>query len=261
MIPAILFVLLAHLPLPQAPAATDVTRLALSPAKAITEIDTGKLKGEPTRLSWESDTSRLYLRTTEVDRWLNERTHHYLISMSAPTAVEVEPGWASAYWAWKSERFSPADPAFKVEIESTTKRLSSTSTVRGGDIAGMGGDPSMGTGGGSMPAQTAVDAAMQSQQATTLTGRVKGQIVGEWTNQQPQPGKQMGWAPTPMTALAYVDPRKHLMLVDRDGRTREVPGAVDVMLPAWSTNGKQLAYLQKKDKKKYTLMVMDVGQQ
>ena len=43
------------------------------------------------------------------------------------------------------------------------------------------------------------------------------------------------------------------------GRTIEVPGATDVLLPAWSPDGTRLAYLQKKDKKKYVLNVVEVG--
>ncbi len=243
------------------PVNVDVTKLTLSPAKAVVELDTGKLKGDPARLAWNTD-GTLYLRAVEVDRWLNERARHYLIALPspAPASAESEPIWANSYWFWKCDRTAPGDATLKIEVESRKQPVRSTSAPRGADIAGMGGDRPVGAGGDTMPTGSAVDAAMGAQAAATTTLRVKGQVVGEWVNQQPQPGQRFGWAPAPMGAAVFVDARKRLMLLDREGRTREVPGATEAVLPAWSPDGKQIAYLQKKDKKKYVLMVLDVTQ-
>jgi Tol biopolymer transport system component len=62
-----------------------------------------------------------------------------------------------------------------------------------------------------------------------------------------------------MGAIAYVSSKKRLVLMDSAGRKRELAGAKDVALPAWSDNGARLAYLQKKDKKTYVLMVVELG--
>ena len=88
--------------------------------------------------------------------------------------------------------------------------------------------------------------------------RVKGQVVGEWENVLPQPGMRFGWAPAGIDAIAYVNSNKRLSLLDRAGHTLEVAGTANVLLPAWSSDGKQIAYLQKKDKKKYSLMLVDI---
>jgi Tol biopolymer transport system component len=73
------------------------------------------------------------------------------------------------------------------------------------------------------------------------------------------PGLTFGWAPSPMGVLAFVDDKKRLVLIDRVGHKLEVPGATDVLLPAWSPDGTRIAYLQKKGKKAYTLNVIEVG--
>jgi Tol biopolymer transport system component len=73
------------------------------------------------------------------------------------------------------------------------------------------------------------------------------------------PGLMYGWAPAPLGALAYADDKGRLVIIDRMGHKLVVPGTSGVVLPAWSPDGKSIAYLQKKDKKKYALMVVEVG--
>ena len=264
----VLFVILLGQAAPTTPApAVDVTRLLVSAPRLVAEIDTAKVQGDPVGLAWNTD-GTLYLRASQADRWGNERARHYLIATSAlPSVLKATdgvPAWAASYWVMKSQLSSPGNPALKVDVESRTQTARTTNTANAGDLAGMssaalppttGGDK----GGGGSPQSTAVDAAMKGIQSRITTMRVKGQVVGEWENVLPQPGMRFGWAPAGIDAIAYVNSNKRLSLLDRAGHTLEVAGTANVLLPAWSSDGKQIAYLQKKDKKKYALMMVDVS--
>jgi hypothetical protein len=98
-------------------------------------------------------------------------------------------------------------------------------------------------------------AANSGVMVTIITLRLKGQVVGEWSDTPLQPGMRLGWSPAPMGLLAYVDAENHLALMDRQGRKLRVPGTASVLLPAWSLDGRQIVYLQKKNPKTYLLMV------
>src|SRR5512135_3304116 len=81
----------------------DASSVTLSPPTAIVELDTGKLKGDFARLAWSPDAQQIYLQTVEHDR-TGSRMRHYVLSLDSqpPRGVDGEPGWASAYWSWKS---------------------------------------------------------------------------------------------------------------------------------------------------------------
>ena len=59
--------------------------------------------------------------------------------------------------------------------------------------------------------------------------------------------------------IAYTTLDGHLMLLDRDHHKQVVAGAKDALLPAWSTDGAKLAWVQKTGRKKYTLVWATVG--
>jgi len=234
--------------------------LNLSAPQMVSEVDAGKLKGEPARLAWAPDGSELYLQTIERDGpGRVKSTKHYLVSVAAGTlkSVDQEPAWASKYWSWKSSQMSPGAPAFKIAVVPRQETKRSTSAPTGGALAkGGGADPLAGT--------TVADVASANEQTqilTIYTLKLGGETLGEWVNEPVTPGANFSWAPAPMHAIVFAKrDGGPLIVLDDSGHKQELSGAKAATLPAWSDDGKRLAWLERKDKKKkYELMIAEVS--
>lgn len=249
MIPLLLCILFGQIAADATGRVFDATAVVVSSPSAVLEIDAGKLKGRPTRLALRED-GLVFLRAADIDRWGNERGRNYLIAPDGgdPVVVADEPAWAAHYWSWKSGFAAPGVPALRFDIETREQARTATGSTQ--EAPGMvnpnNSDPSQ--------SQIAKDVASM-QKVVTTTVRLKGHLVIEAVNGGISPGQTFGWAPAPLAALAFVDAKKRLVLVDRAGHKREVEGPRDVLLPAWSSDGKRVMYLQK-DKKKYLLSVV-----
>jgi hypothetical protein len=239
------------------PAAIDTAQLTLSAPTAIVEIDGGKLKGSPIRLSWGDNT--FFLRSASSDKFGNELGRNYLIPAAGGALVvtDEEPPWALIYWGWKAGGAAPGVADLRFEVERQEKNKTTTGST-GQDFGGAGGgtaNPNR-----SDPSQSQISKDLGSmQRIVTTTVRLKGQVIFEVQNKPIMPGLMFSWAPAPLGALAYADDKGRLVIMDRLGHKIEVPGTSGVVLPAWSPDGKRIAYLQKKEKKKYALTVVEVG--
>jgi len=251
MLGMILVVALGQAAAVQASSSFDATRATVSPARVVVEIDAGTIKGDPVGLAWAADGSMLYLRTAEYDRWRNERAHHFVVPAAGGgiTSVDGVPPWAAAYWMWKSGAVAPGVPDMRFDMDTQTQLATSVGTVRDGGLSQSRADPTQ--------SQIASDMA-SAQQVATITIKLKGIVVVQSVNKSIVPGSTWGWAPAPLGGLAFVDARKRLVLIDRAGRTLEVGSAAEALLPAWSADGKRIAYLQKKGRKSYVLGVVEV---
>jgi hypothetical protein len=217
------------------------------------------MKGDLARLSWSTDGRQFYLQTVERDRSGNVKTtHHFVVSSGGtPTAVDGEPDWASSYWTWKAGQASPASRAFGIDVEGPrreTKR--STAAPTGGALARGGiADPSTGT--------TAADVAAAADQTQVLTIyalKVKNETLGEWVNEAVVPGANFAWAPAPLRLLAFTKREGGpIVVLDEAGHKQELIGAKAAGFPAWSADGKRMAWLERRDKKKYQLMTADIA--
>jgi len=243
----------------QAASVTDARQLALSAPQAIAEIDTGKLKGDLARLAWSPDGSEFYIQTVERDsRGVVKTARHYLVSAASkgPRSVSEEPAWASKYWSWKSAQASPAAPTLKITVDQRQDTIRSTSSPTGGDLAkGGGADPVSGSTLGDV-----ATAASNTQLKTVFSLKLKGETIGEWVNEAVVPGLTFGWAPAPARALAFT--RRDggpLIVLDEAGRKQELAGPKAAILPAWADDGKRIAWLERKDRKKYDVMVAEIG--
>jgi len=235
----------------------DVHELKISQPKAIAEIDTVQVQGAPVGLAWSRD-DVIYLRVTQG----KDKTRHYQINTSPSLAVgqtDGVPEWAAAYWNWKGATVSPGDPTLKLDVEQRQDKSRATNTPSAGDAAGMTSAALPGSMGGEGQSQAVAAMAATSTVANNVvTLRFKGQVVGEWVNENPQPGMKIGWAPAPMGLLAYTDAEGRLIVADREGRHVTIPGTKNVVLPAWSADGTRIVYLQKQGGTLYNLMVVAV---
>ena len=231
----------------------------------LVEIDTGKLKGEPWRLAWSPDGTQLYFEAADRDDRGNLKSAKGVLITVADKSmknVDQPPAWVAKYWLWKSDQASPAAPAFKITVEEREETVRSTSAPTGGALAKGGtADPTAGTSIGDAAA-----AANTAQRKRIIALKLKGdthgagETIGEWANEAVAPGVNFGWAPAPRHLIAYAKREGGpLTLLDDQGPKQEVAGTKNVVLPAFSNEGAKLAWLEKKDKKHYDLIIAGVS--
>ncbi|MBI2835407.1 MAG: hypothetical protein HYX76_13370 [Acidobacteria bacterium] len=250
----------------QAPASTavDASKLALSAPVPVAEVDMGKLKGEPARLAWSPDATELYLQTVELDRFGNPTTRHYVLARQggAIKPAKEEPQWAARYWAWKSGPSAPGNPGLRVSVDTRQEVKSSTANPMGGAMArgepSGGGGTGTGSGGGGISVDEATVASNQSHNVVTQTMRLKGEVIGKWVNARMVPGTTFGWAPSGWSAIVFAREDGRIVVMDGQARRLEIAASKDALLPAWSDDGKRVAYLQRTGKKKFVLYSVDV---
>lgn len=238
-----------------------VGALKFSEPSRIAEIDTDKLKGQPSKLAWSPDGTQLYVQMLEgqFGRPEGSKIRHYVFAISDGKGKDVqgEPEWLSAYWTDKSGQASPDAAGFKIDLKSEVRTEKTVSTPMGGDLArgGTAGDDGGKTGAGD------VLAAAYNQQAVPVnTMLLHGEIVGEFVNSVIVPGLTFGWGPRGSGVIAYSAGKGgRVMVMDASGRKQEVPGTKDTLLPAWSPEGSKLAWLQKDGRKKFILQVAGVA--
>lgn len=244
----------------------EAPKIAAGQPAQVAEIDAGKLKGTLVRLAWSPDASQIYLQTADPDTRGNVKLRHYTMGLDGqpPKSVDAEPDWAPGYWAWKSSQAAPGMASWRIAIEQQQKRMSAVSNPSGGDMAkgavggaGSSGGGTVGSGGG-MSVGEAAGAAYNTQNASVVTLKLKNEVVGEFVNAPALPGTTFGWGPTGSGLIVFTPPDGRLVLMDSESRKLEVAGAKSAYLPAWTTDGKRIAYLEKSGRKKFLLRVVDV---
>lgn len=253
-----LLAVLAALMLQSAGAPSDARQVSLGAPQVVAEVDAGKIKGDIVRLAWSPDGSEFYLQSVERDgRGGVKAAHHYSLQASGKSlkSIDQEPPWAAAYWTWKSGQASPAAAAFKISVDSEQKAVRATSSPMGGAMA-KGGTPdgSVGTTVGDV-----ASAADQTQMQQVYTLKIKTETIGAWANEPVMPGVNFSWAPAPIRLFVFAKREGGpLTAIDEAGHKQELKGAKAAFVPAWSNDGKRIAWLERKEKKKYELTVADV---
>lgn len=220
---------------------------------AVTEIDTGKLKGEVRRLAWSPDLEALYVQTAEGNPPL-ETPHHYSIALAGGqvTRLDREPDWALQYWTVKQDRAAPGVDSLVIEV------LQGAETLKSGTAVDRSSSPSAAI--GSNPTVESMAAgSMGSERARVVRLVLQGTEIATWVNERPIPGMRFSWGPIGSAALVYVGDKGQLVLLDHAKKRHSIAAVKDAVLPAWSLDGTRLACLQKTGRKKYVVTWMPVG--
>jgi hypothetical protein len=226
----------------------------------VAQIDLGKMQGTLlNQLAWSPDGQEIYLQTITEDRKaLPKDVYHYVMPADGGTfkKVPAPPDWAIAYWTWKSGQTAPDDSSFKIDI-STEKRIdAATALPMGGEMAR--GGTTAGSGGAS--AESVMAAAATSTNATIYTMRLKGEVVGEWADHRIMPGVTFGWGPPGTHLIAYAERQTgRLVIMDSTGAKQKIDETRGVVLPAWTSDGTRIAYLESRGRNKYALIVAAVS--
>jgi dipeptidyl aminopeptidase/acylaminoacyl peptidase len=232
----------------QSPASLDVSSLTLGSPTTVAELDLGKLKGDLRQLSWSPDGSQIAVRTSDGDK-PTDAVHFYTIAVAggAVTSVPREPEWATAYWAYKSDRSAPGLPAVMIDLD---QKMEVQKVGTGSAGAAAGGDR---TGGANVMSADNVDREAQNQREHVFRLTLYGEAVSTFVNERPLPGLQFGWGPRGSGAIAFVDSEGRLFLLDDKKHKRAIAGTKAALLPAWTEDGSRLAFVEKTGRKKYTL--------
>ena len=234
----------------------DVSQVTFSTPTAVVELDAGKLKGSPTRLVWAPEGDALYVQTRDKDG-LGPVVRHHLVNLATREVktADAEPAWASRSWQAKSAQSPPWAPALRIAVKEEKRQVGTTAAPMGGGLAR--GSPDAGQTGAS--AGEVTSAAQTVQQASVWTLTFQGEWIGEWVNTPVTPGTTFGWSPVGLKMIAFVDREGRLTLMD-DGRHKVVVGGTrDALLPAWSDDGRCIAYAERTGRKKVTLRMFDVA--
>jgi len=219
----------------------DVSSIRVSAPTPVCELDLNALKGEVRRVSWSPDNAFIHVRTVE-DRAV---PHDYIVSLEdrEVSLAFGEPAWGSAYWARKSDLAAPGVPSLRMEITESNRRTR-PAPFSGGFANGGAQTPDV---------KNPVDA-----YESEITLRLLGVEIGNWINGAPMAGETFGWGPDGSAALVFVDRTGRLVFIGGDKHTRIVAGVKGAWMPAWSSDGTRVAFLQKAGRRKYRLLTADV---
>ena len=238
---------------PPARPVPDVSKLTMSSPRTIRNLDARDVRGIPTRMAWSPDDTWLYVRISTFDRWSNETVRHVLIETQGKRIEPLtdEPGWLARYWNLKSSLTSPVVSTWRIKIDAREEQVRTTNVPREGNI-GQHGDP------GASLDETVRKAAQSSQKTLFETFRLNGHVIGSAVNGHVVPGRTFAWAPDPLALVAFVTEKDRLAVMNAQGHTREVKGAKKPLLPAWSQNGRQLAYVQQTASGAYAIRAVTI---
>jgi hypothetical protein len=219
----------------------------VSAPATVVDLDGSTFKGEPVQLAWSTD-GQFYLQTVEGDG-PKAKFRHYLVNVGAsgPKSVGSEPKWATDYWAFKSTRNTPANPSLLIDVRSRVEhnRLPTQSLAQKAKAADSG----------QVAMQGAMEAGNDYKNGADVRTLVLGShIISTFIDEPLIPGLTFGWSPATLRAVAYVDERHRLRVLEYVlGEDLEVPDTKDVLLPAWSPQGDKIVFLERTGRDKYAL--------
>jgi hypothetical protein len=247
--------LIAVLVLPGQSFETDVSRLTVGPPAVVAKMDLGTLRGEPRKLCWSPDLSQMYLQTVEGSG-PGERLHHHIIATAGGdvTSVSEEPAWAQSYWRYKSDRSAPGLPSLMIDVQ---QKLESIKVGTGS--AGAADRSSSGLGGDNINTPENLERAADRQKQSVVRLTLLGEPISVFVNERAIPGLSFSWGPSGSGLIAYVSEAGQFVLMDQSKRKKPLDSFKGALLPAWTTDGARLAFLQKGSRKTYSIMSAPVA--
>ncbi|HEX7139733.1 MAG TPA: hypothetical protein VF219_17915 [Vicinamibacterales bacterium] len=213
-------------------------------------IDVGELKGRPACLAWSEDRSELYLQMVEGTDVHRLKWHHYLIKEGKPPQLVAEqPGWVQEYWTWKSAKSFFRDPLMTIEVDVRQTLLDNLNGTSDNKAVYL------------QPYVTG-EALMRSKQSggsqMTSTLLLKNKIVGRFVDELVVPGYTFSWSPEDLRLIAFRSPQGRLVIMNGEGETQDVAGTTDVLLPAWSDDGRVIGFLERTGRRTFSIIVVPV---
>ncbi len=213
-------------------------------------IDVGELKGRPARLAWSEDRSELYLQLVEGQDVEQLKWRHFLIRQGeAPRATDAEPVWLASYWQWKSAKSAFGDPMMTITVDvrrTMLDNLNGTSENKAVYLQPF----------------VSGEALMRSKQSggsqITSTLLLKNKIIGKFVDEQIVPGYTFSWSPEDLRLIAFRSQPGRLVIMNVEGATQDVAGTSDVLLPAWSDDGREIAFLERTGRRTFNIIVVPV---
>ena len=187
----------------------------------------------------------MYVQTAEGDP-ASPKLRHYIVAVSggAVQGLDTPPEWATAFWAFKSDRSAPGIFSVMIDLE---QKLEKTKIGTGTGRPGASGSDGPGSG-------IDISKTSEGQQENVARLVLFGETISEFVNERPIPGLMFSWGPALSGTIAYTNRDGQLMLLDQQKHKQTVSGAKDALLPAWSTDGTRLAWVQKTGRRKYALV-------
>jgi hypothetical protein len=228
----------------------DVSTIKVGAPASVATLDLGKLKGDVEELSWAPDGTQFYVQMVEG----KGKVSHYLIAVQggAITPTDTRPAWANDYWKFKSDRYAPGVESLVIDVDQ------SFDTLRYGTGSAGAADRANGSGVGGTNANGMsndnFEKAARGQKQSIVKLVVLGETIGTWVDKRPTPGTTFSWGPSGSGAIAFVDEKGQLVLLDNHQHKQPVAYALkDVSMPSWSMDGSRLAWLAKSGRNKYML--------
>lgn len=232
----------------------DVSKLTIGAPAPIAELDLGKLKGELRQIAWSPDGSRLYIQTADGSPQAPKLRHYWVaLEGGAVLGIDAPPEWVQPYWAFKSDRAAPGIGSLMIELEVKVETMKV-----GTGQAGALDRESNPIGGNVGNVDTIAKANDQNQKQYVHRLTLLGETISEFVNARPIPGLMFSWGPEKSGAIAFTDRDGRLLLLDQQKHKRAIAGVKDALLPAWTTDGSRLAWVQKSGRRKYTLVYAPV---
>jgi hypothetical protein len=237
-----------------------ITSLVIGVSTAAPLVDLGKaevwlqldaliMKGRPAQLAWSDNEDALYLQVVEGATAETLKVRHYLIAKGrGPTLLDSQPKWAQAYWKWKSAKSYFGDPLMTIEVDTHRETVDS---IRDHNTAYLN-------------SETHAPATLESK--VTAGSRVvnrlilRGHVIGEFIDEDIFPGYTFSWSPNLLGLIAFRARNGRLTIMNLDGQTETVEGAKDAWLPAWSSSGELIAYLERHGRQQFTLNVISTSE-